>query len=296
MKKIILFLILLVLPSVLANSLPVCFKPLDSNGLVTPLTNYNYTLNFTTASDCSNVVLSVKLNITMSSDGTNCTNISLDGIIGFPIYVCEYRNGVLRKVHEVSSQTFNKVYTQEINVSGNISADWGFFNYLMIMNDLYPFTTLTSSIGSGASRWLWLYVQNISAENIDTYSLHASENISTDSYFIGSGAYLTNLNVTGDITGYSLNISFLYGHGGLGGIDLTGDPWYLGGVDFEVDQNLQANNITVENNININNIATITNVNATNVSIWDSEIMYNSTGDIISRKYYNGSNVIEEFY
>lgn len=68
-------------------------------------------------------------------------------------------------------------------------------------------------------------------------------NITADS-FIGSGAELTNLNVTGllnvtgDFTGYAINISFLHGATGIGGMDLRGDPWYLGGTDLQIAENL----------------------------------------------------------
>jgi len=51
------------------------------------------------------------------------------------------------------------------------------YNNTFIGGFLNPLVTLTSDIGSGAKRWRWLYVQNISSENIDTFSLHISENI-----------------------------------------------------------------------------------------------------------------------
>lgn len=68
-------------------------------------------------------------------------------------------------------------------------------------------------------------------------------NITAD-YFIGSGAHLTNLNVTGvmnvtgDFTGYAINISYLYGALGIGGMDMRGDPWYFSGADFQIAEDL----------------------------------------------------------
>ena len=92
-------------------------------------------------------------------------------------------------------------------------------------NNLFPATTLTYDLGSGANRWRWLYVQNISAEygdflydvNIDgdlqidgnlnvtnitmknmwIVNMIATGNISTDAFFVGDGSYLTGL--TGEI-------------------------------------------------------------------------------------------------
>jgi len=61
-----------------------------------------------------------------------------------------------------------------------------------VLSHLLPSPTLTLDLGSGANRWRWLYVQNISAENIDTYSLTASDNVTAD-YFIGDGSQLSNL-------------------------------------------------------------------------------------------------------
>jgi len=71
--------------------------------------------------------------------------------------------------------------------------------------------------------------------------------------FIGSGAQLTNLNVTGvmnvsgDFTGYEINVSYLSGANGIGGIDMRGDPWYFSGADFQIVENLIVdNNVTAD--------------------------------------------------
>jgi len=49
-------------------------------------------------------------------------------------------------------------------------------------------------------RWDWLYVRNISSENIDTYNVDALNNITAGDYFIGDGSLLTNVNITGQET------------------------------------------------------------------------------------------------
>jgi len=85
---------------------------------------------------------------------------------------------------------------QNLTVDGN--------SYL---SDTYPRTTLTYSLGSGALRWLKLWVQNISAEYIDTFNLYVNENITVDGFINGinisnlSNTYLplAGGNMTGDI-------------------------------------------------------------------------------------------------
>ncbi len=91
----------------------------------------------------------------------------------------------------------------------------------------------------------------------------------TADYFHGSGAYLTELNVTGnvsvggdlDMSGYSLTTSYLLGIDG--GIDMRGDPWYLSQTDLEIDQDLKVNNTEIENDLLVgNNITVVGNVSA----------------------------------
>ena len=53
-------------------------------------------------------------------------------------------------------------------------------NNTYVEHDIMPTDTLTGNIGSGALRWLNLYVQNINAEEIDAFNLHLSENLTID--------------------------------------------------------------------------------------------------------------------
>lgn len=126
----------------------------------------------------------------------------------------------------------------------NITTSWinttGFNISGYIDGNLLPLATLTQDIGSGTNRWRYGYFQNISSDYINNaYEITSTGNITGD-YFMGSGAYLTDLNISGDITGYILNISYLAGHDGLGSMDLRGDPWWLGSVNLEVENNITA--------------------------------------------------------
>ena len=69
-------------------------------------------------------------------------------------------------------------FSQEIQVDGDSN-----------LNNTYPQDTLSSSLGSGALRWLWLYVANISAEHIDTFTITA-ENMTVD---LINGINISNL-------------------------------------------------------------------------------------------------------
>ncbi len=80
--------------------------------------------------------------------------------------------------------------TGNLNVTGelNVGED-SYFN-----GTLYPSSSLTFDIGSGANRWSVLYVSNVSSDYLDaTYGITSSGNITTTEYFIGDGTYLTNV-------------------------------------------------------------------------------------------------------
>lgn len=147
-----------------------------------------------------------------------------------------------------------------------------FYNNTHFEGDLLPQTTLAHDIGSGTYRWNVIYGTNLSIDNIQ-----ASENIEVLGYvnatnYYGSGADLEDLNVTGtinvsgDFTGYALNTSYLYGALGIGGIDMRGDPWYFGGADLQIAENLIVNGNVSADIITANEfIGTFTG----NSSIWN---------------------------
>jgi hypothetical protein len=86
----------------------------------------------------------------------------------------------------------------------NISID----GYVNVGKDINPVTTLLSNIGSGAKRWLQLFVQNISAEHIDTYSLTATDKISTkDLEVSGVGNFNDDINILGDTNAENIYVN-----------------------------------------------------------------------------------------
>ena len=78
------------------------------------------------------------------------------------------------------------------------------------LNDTYPLTTLTHSLGSGALRWLELYVANISAEYIDAFGMKLSENLTVAGFINGiniSELDTSFLNLSGTNANQNLNVS-----------------------------------------------------------------------------------------
>lgn len=60
-----------------------------------------------------------------------------------------------------------------------------FYNDTTIQGDVFPSSTLTYSLGSGASRWLKLWVQDINAENIEAYNLNLTDDLNVDGLING---------------------------------------------------------------------------------------------------------------
>lgn len=127
-------LVLLFLTFVSAESLSFYPKPKTSSGALQPNTAFNYTLNFTTSIDCTGVVINHTENVTTDESGVAFISVTVpDGMSAIPSFICEYRNGELRTVHNVSDGLFNDVYAQNGNFTNNVSADW-FFGKFNISN------------------------------------------------------------------------------------------------------------------------------------------------------------------
>lgn len=104
-----LLILVLIVPTVSAsNFLNIKVKPL-SGGDIVPDTTFEYVWNLTTDSACSNVLLSNSSNITTNTGGEGVTNINITNLVTTPSYLCEYRNGVLRKTHDLSTKTIQDV-------------------------------------------------------------------------------------------------------------------------------------------------------------------------------------------
>ncbi|MDD5699999.1 MAG: hypothetical protein PHH00_02285 [Candidatus Nanoarchaeia archaeon] len=122
------FVLLFSISLVLASSIPIYVKPLSGDGSLNPNKAYSYNFYWTTDSSCSNVVFSSAETITTGVDGVGFVNVSLpDNLASVPSYLCEYRDGTLRKVHELPVQFPDKVYTKKINATGDIYSSGVFY-------------------------------------------------------------------------------------------------------------------------------------------------------------------------
>ena len=60
---------------------------------------------------------------------------------------------------------------------------------LDIASNLTPYSTLTYSLGSGALRWLNLYVSNINAEFMEVFNLNVTQDLNVEGNFTGNQIY-----------------------------------------------------------------------------------------------------------
>jgi len=149
--------------------------------------------------------------------------------------------------------------------------------------------------GSGSDTYLYYNGTDfiIDPDAVGDGIVYIDGNIYADN-FIGSGAQLTNLNVTGvmnvsgDFTGYEINVSYLSGANGIGGIDMRGDPWYFSGADFQIVENL-----IVDNNVTAD-WGFFKNINATKLFIGNidvSQVIEDLDGNVYIKNNTSGWNM-----
>jgi len=83
----------------------------------------------------------------------------------------------------------------DLEIAQNLTVDGNSY-----LSDTFPRTTLTYSLGSGALRWLGLWVQDINAEDIDAFNLVLSQNLSVDGN-ITLGGLINGINTSNISTG-----------------------------------------------------------------------------------------------
>lgn len=94
------------------------------NGFLKPNTDFNYKFVFSNDENCVNNLYTKSLIITTDSYGAGSTELNLSTMNGIPKYLCEYRNGNLRKVHPLNERLFLKqINEQDIVNMGFIKND-----------------------------------------------------------------------------------------------------------------------------------------------------------------------------
>lgn len=240
------------------------------NGVLQPNVNFNYTFNFTSNHNCSGVLISQSINLTMDAYGENFTIIDLSSLNNSPAYLCEYRNDVLRKVHNVTTGVFDKLYVlNNAEFNKNITASWSnakvnfsyvqnllFGNYLNFMNNILFVNgteinnTIIQRINESSLNGSKFY--NINWSNIVNYPLNITNDKDTWNNSIDfNGVWV---NKSGDIITGNLTVQ-----GFLQSDKNVSSDWLLGKLNFSFIQNFAfgnylnfANNILLVNSTEIN--------------------------------------------
>lgn len=133
-----------------------------------------------------------------SSNKTNLSYIPYIGAIG----------NVDLGVYDLTAHNIYASYLGGTVGSLDMSVNpWVLTTNLSVNGNITPSTTLLHYLGTGASRWGWLYVQNISAEDINTFNLTATGNITANGFFLGNGSQLTDIDYTESDPFWSGNLS-----------------------------------------------------------------------------------------
>ena len=120
MKIVFLLLVVLFLfvGFVSAISIPIYVRPLDDLGGLVKNVRYDYNLVFSDSSDCSSPVFNSSLvNITTDNYGVGYGLVDVSGVVRNSLYICEYKDNGLRKVHSASAGFFSDVYSTNLSVS-----------------------------------------------------------------------------------------------------------------------------------------------------------------------------------
>jgi len=138
MKFRLILILFLIIP--LVEAYPIYVKPLSDSELQ-PETAFNYNFTFVENYDCTGQIFSAQSIITTGVDGIGFVDISLRNITTAPSYLCEYKAGALRTVHNFSDQIFANVFAQSINAT-NLFV----FNTANFYGDIYSNATIYTNI------------------------------------------------------------------------------------------------------------------------------------------------------
>ena len=117
-----------------------------STGTVRPNTDFVYIFNFTDDISCVSFVYSFSQNITTDNEGTAYVRLNVSNFTYMPQYLCEYRNGSLRKNHAKSiylsvfgSSNIKGIFKGIFNMSttGTINAS-AFYDDGVLLTTLTP--------------------------------------------------------------------------------------------------------------------------------------------------------------
>lgn len=189
LKILVFMLFVFFLTFISASALSVRVVPLNDSNVRQISKSFNYVFNFTTDYNCSNVdsvVLSHNENITTDTYGEQIISIDTSSINKIIPYICEYRNGTLRKIHNASDEFFNNVYGSKANFTnyyGNGGFLSGLFNKTHILG--FSYYNLTSFDIND----YYLKSNPFSFINITTFTYTHLSNFTNDGIFVTNNTF-----------------------------------------------------------------------------------------------------------
>lgn len=144
-------------------------RPKNVSDDLQPLKTFFYEFNFTTDSACSSVLLQDTATLKADRRGLINYTVDLSGLSSTPSYLCEYRNGTLRKVHYLNHNLFE----DKLNISGGTMT--GDLNLKDSVNLCF-----------GDSKDMCIYHDGVNSW-IDASSGTGFLNIAEDALYIGTG-------------------------------------------------------------------------------------------------------------
>lgn len=227
--------------------LPVYVKPSPTSAS----TLFNYTFNFSDSFDCSGAILSIQKNITTDSSGIGFAELNLSTISYMPNYMCEYRNGAVRKIHTMPDTYLRNL--SAFTVKGLL--DWS------------NITNVPSYVRNWNSTGLiidWGSILNMSSYN-------TTNQLAT--LFVPYTGATSNVNLgVFDLTANNIYTSYIGGT--QGSIDMSVSNWRVTGANVSFGQNIYAQNICYSNGTN----CTASGGNSSFNSSWTDE-RYMSIGN-----------------
>ncbi len=160
LSSIIIFTILVGI--IYADSLPIVLRP-KINGNIQPNTAFNYTFNFSSDTICTNVLYTNTTSLTTDNYGIAFVELDITTLAESPQYLCEYRNGILRRTHAIgvvlSSRGlfYGNLSAVLLNITGNITAS-GFIGNGSMLESVYAVDIADNIVSSG----------KISADSVNT--------------------------------------------------------------------------------------------------------------------------------
>ncbi len=245
---IFVFLALISINFISANNMTWVVNPGEVN------VNIEYNITVATDSSCSNVLFYKDEIVTTNSRGfalitTEVPN-DLDSI---PVYTCEYKDGVLRKVHYPNDLILNKLYANNANFSGNVTANkfYGIYNWTENSPLLdfdgstlsFDYSLLNSSLDNryyNISNPFSYY--NLTDFNINDYLLKTDWNATNTSYYLNSNPFGYYNSSNFDYTTFLTNNTY----GNFSDLFIIGDLTVLGTSNLG-SIIISANNITTDN-------------------------------------------------